>query len=83
MSEKSHLSPTVARGPCRCTGSWEILAWGEDQLGEVLVGGSASWGTLTCLGFSGHIFYSNSFLSNEYKNKNIFLNKIYSKKKNK
>ena len=27
-----------------CTGSWGILAWGEGQLGEVPVGGSASWG---------------------------------------
>ena len=32
----------------RCTGSWGILARGEGQLGEVLVEGSVSWGTLTC-----------------------------------
>ena len=30
------------------TGSWGILAWGERQFGEVLGGGGASWGTLTC-----------------------------------
>ena len=27
-----------------CTGSWGILALGEGQLGEVPVGGNASWG---------------------------------------
>ena len=27
-----------------CTGSFGILAWGEDQLGEGPVGGRASWG---------------------------------------
>ena len=28
----------------RCTGSWGILAWGEGQLREVPLGGSATWG---------------------------------------
>ena len=27
---------------CGCTGSWGTLAWGEGQLGEVPLGGSAT-----------------------------------------
>ena len=44
LIEKTTRSVTKRIQFSRCTGSWGILAWGDGQLGEVPVGGSASWG---------------------------------------
>ena len=53
-----------------CTGSWEIFAWVEGQLGDVPLERSATWGRCQLGDFNlsdslGTISY-NSFLSNEF-----------------
>ena len=61
---------------------WLQLAWGEGQLGEVPLGGSASWGTLTCrisIFILIHtIFILIHFYLMNATNENYFLDKIFS-----
>ena len=76
-----------------CTGSWGILALGEGQLGEVPVGGRASWrkchlgvvpvgekchlGDFNLSDFLGPIFILIQFYLMNETNEHYFLNEIF------